>query len=72
MIGNNTATPSERTQIKDMLSKIPLSKLSEKEYRSSNWGAIEGFYVKKIKSSYPTFGVRELLSPKGKKELDKK
>ena len=67
------ASEKEEKDIKKMLSKIPLSKLSKKEYSSSNWGAIEGFYVKSIKKpDYLKFGKKELLSPKGLEELNKK
>jgi DGQHR domain-containing protein len=49
----------------DIFSGIPFDEVINLDYPSSNWAAVEGFILKKIQKSKPTFGNKIILSKKG-------
>jgi DGQHR domain-containing protein len=50
---------------KKFLKLIPFEKVINLEYPASNWAAIEGYMLKQIHNSEPSFGSKNLLSKKG-------
>ncbi|MHA1222037.1 MAG: DGQHR domain-containing protein [Candidatus Heimdallarchaeaceae archaeon] len=65
-IRNDSEIRSKYDQIHSILKNIPMQEAIKKDYGTSNWGAMEGFMLKKIHEKRPKFGDKKYLTKKGK------